>query len=40
MMTMLVGFLLGMIVTDAVGENKEITDLKRKVKRLERRMNG
>ena len=38
--TMLIGFLLGVITTDSIGENKRIHDLERKLKRLERRVNG
>ena len=38
--TMLIGFLLGVITTDSIGENKRINDLERKMKRLERRMDG
>ena len=37
-MTMAVGFLMGIIVTDSVGENRKITDLERRIKRMERRM--
>ena len=40
LVTMAVGFLLGVIVTDSVGENKRITDLERKYKRLERKVDG
>lgn len=39
-MTMSVGFLLGVIVTDACGENKKIDKLERKIRMLERRLNG
>ena len=38
--TMLIGFLLGVITTDSIGENKRIHDLERKMKRLERRLEG
>ena len=38
--TMLIGFLLGVLTTDPIGENKRINDLERKMKRLERRMDG
>lgn len=40
LVTMAVGFLLGVIVTDSVGENKRITELERKYKRLERKVDG
>ena len=40
LVTMAVGFLLGVIVTDSIGENKRITDLERKFKRLERKVDG
>ena len=40
LVTMAVGFLLGMIVTDSIGENKKITELERKFKRLERKVDG
>ncbi len=40
LVTMAVGFLLGVIVTDSIGENKKINDLERKVKMLERRVDG
>ena len=35
LMTMLIGFMLGKIATDSVGENRKIADLERKVRRLE-----
>lgn len=40
LVTMAVGFLLGVIVTDSIGENKRISELERKYKRLERKVDG
>ena len=40
MATMAIGFLLGVITADSIGEDKRIKDLERKLKRLERRMEG
>lgn len=38
MATMMIGFLLGIITADTVGEDKRIEELERKYKRLERRI--
>lgn len=38
--TMVIGFLLGIVTMDTFRETREIDRLERKVKRLERRMNG
>lgn len=38
--TMVIGFLIGIITADTVGDNKRIDDLERKMKKLERRVNG
>ena len=38
LVTMAVGFLLGIITADTVGEDKRIEELERKYKRLERRI--
>lgn len=40
MATMAIGFLLGIITADTIGGDKRIKDLERKLKRLERRMDG
>lgn len=40
MATMAIGFLLGVITADSIGEDKRIKDLERKLKRLERRLQG
>lgn len=40
LVTMAVGFLLGVIVTDTAGENKKLNDLERKIKRIERKVDG
>ena len=40
MATMVIGFLLGMVTTDTFSDNRRINDLERKLKRLERRVNG
>lgn len=38
--TMAIGFLLGIVTMDTFRDTKELDRLERKVKRLERRMNG
>lgn len=38
--TMVIGFLLGVVTTDTFSDNRRINDLERKLKRLERRVNG
>ena len=38
--TMLIGFLLGVITTDSIGENKRYEKLEREIRRLKRRMQG
>lgn len=40
LLTMMIGFLLGVVTMDTFRDNKDIDRLERKLKRLERRMEG
>ena len=40
LLTMLIGFLLGVVTMDTFRDNKDIDRLERKVKSLERRLQG
>ena len=40
LMTMMVGFLLGIITADTIGGDKRIDKMERQIKRLERRLEG
>lgn len=40
MATMAIGFLLGVITADSIGEDKRIDKMERQIKRLERRLQG
>lgn len=38
MLTMLVGFLMGVVVMDSLDENKRYKELEREIKRIKRRL--
>jgi len=40
MLTMLIGFLMGVVVMDSLDENKRYKELEREIKRIKRRIEG
>ena len=40
MLTMLIGLLMGVCIMDTFYDNKQINQMERRIKRLERRLNG
>lgn len=38
MLTMLIGFLMGVVVMDSIDENKRYKELEREIKRIKRRI--
>ena len=40
MLTMLIGFLMGVVTTDTFRDNKRLDKIERQMKRLERRLEG